>query len=129
MAELYNYLDRTEGQERAYHPDKSALLAPSADEVPTMLSVGFASVPKFKTVHSGVPGHFFSWGDSSADIEFDILPQVAKFSDGDDLLVLSVTSAHHFRKRMYRRHWACMTWNSPCGCSPWMGMTIGLWSM
>ena len=88
MADLYNYLDRTEGQERAYHPDKSALLAPSADEVPTMLSVGFASVPKFKTVHSGVPGHFFSWGDSSADIEFDILPQVAKFSDGDDLLVL-----------------------------------------
>ena len=43
MADLYNYLDRTEGQERAYHPDKSALLAPSADEVPTMLSVGFAS--------------------------------------------------------------------------------------
>ena len=93
MESLENFLERAAGKERVLLPDKSALLAPTDDESPALVSVAFASVPKERTIHSGVAGHFVVWGkNEDIDVDFDIMPLRAWFKEGDDWVILWMES-------------------------------------
>ena len=69
-------------------PDKSAMLAPSDDEFPSLLTVGFASLPKDAVIHSGVTGHLITWAPDDIENDFDTMPLRAVFKASEDWAVL-----------------------------------------